>query len=266
METTRTGATTPRLSPALLERINAIDGCQGRWIVDNREIEGDYSFAFRSLNESIPGPLGIYCRVDSLNDAALYCASTHWKAKLLWQSQYLDDDFRWPGGYSAPSIYQSNARVFRDDFKRQLEAGADGDGPGLSLDVRYVDDDMLETLQALEQYPLISDDDHSALEMELQAEEWERWTARDWRRAVEKRLQELAPDDADAYWSEETLDAVADLEPKLETLFYACCEQSNSYWEEEEGYGFWIDIDRVAAAIDAADLRELTGLPLEAQP
>lgn len=260
MTTTKSGVrSTPRLSSALLERIDAIDGCQGQWLVDNRAIEGDYSFAFRAIGESIPGPDGRY---RGPVEAAQYCASTRWAAKLLWQSKYLDDDCSWPGGYDAPSIYRSNARVFRDDFSKELEAGADGDGPGLSLDIRYVTNDMLDCLQSLEQYPLISEDDHSELELELQQEAWESWAASDWRCEVEKRLNELAPDDASAYWADEVLEGIEDCDGKLEALFRACAEHSNTYWQEESDNGQWIDLERVAAAIDAADLRDLTGLQL----
>lgn len=250
----------PNLSPELQRRIDAIDGCSGRWIIDNRAIDGDYSFAFRSLGESFATSDARYVSTATAEDAARLCASFHWRGPvLLWQSTYLDDDCSWPGGYSAPSIFRSNARVFRDDHRKALAAGADGDGPGLSLDVRYVTDDMLEALQSLESYPLLSEDDHSELELELQNEAWDSWAARDWSRAVSKALQQYAPDEADQYWAEERIDDVS--ADKLTELFHTCAEDSNTYWQEEQG-DQWIDLDRVAAAIDINDLRDLTGLPL----
>jgi len=42
---------TRKLSPELLRRIDSLSGCQGRWIVDCRALEGDYSYALRSLSE-----------------------------------------------------------------------------------------------------------------------------------------------------------------------------------------------------------------------
>lgn len=250
----------PNLSPELIRRIDAIDGCSGRWIIDNRAIDGDYSFALRSLGESFATSDARYVNTATAEDAARLCASFHWRGPvLLWQSTYLDDDFSWPGNYAPPSIYRSNARVFRDEHRAALEAGADGDGPGLSLDVRYVTDDMLEALQSLESYPLLSEDDHSELELELQNEAWDDWAARDWAEAVSKALQQYAPADADPYWAEERLEDVS--ADKLRELFYACADSSNTYWQEEQG-DQWIDLDRVAAAIDIDDLRDLTGLPL----
>lgn len=250
----------PNLSPELQRRIDAIDGCSGRWIIDNRAIEGNYSFALRSLGESFATSDARYVSTATAAAAAELCASFRWRGPLLlWQSTYLDDDCSWYGGYNAPSIYRSNARVFRDDHRAALEAGADGDGPGLSLDVRYVTDEMLDALQSLESYPLLSEDDHSELELELQSEAWDSWVASDWSRAVAKALDQYAPEEADQYWAEERLENVS--ADKLWELFHACADQSNTYWQEEQG-DQWIDLDRVAAAIDVDDLRDLTGLPL----
>ena len=263
---------TRNLSPELLRRIDAIDGCSGRWIVDTRAIEGNYSYALHDFLENWPNVDGTYYSKADANEttgyecstpesAAAYCASTGWKAKLLWCSTWLNDDCSWPGGYDAPSIYRSNARVFRDEFSKELAAGADGDADGQSLDIRYVTDEILETLAALESYPLISEDDHSQLEMELQEEAWQDWAKSDWRDAVEKALKEYTPETANDYWADETLDAVPDLDAKLAELFLACQEQTNEYWDEA-GTSQYVDIDAVAKAIDRGDLAELTGLPL----
>ena len=261
-----------KLSPELLRRIDAINGCNGRWIVDTRAIEGNYSFALRDLKDNWPTTDGTYYGEADANEtngfrcgtpesAAAYCASTGWQAKLLWCSTYLNDDCSWPGGYDAPSTYRSNARVFRDEFSKELAAGADGDADGLSLDIRYVTDEILETLAALESYPLISEDDHSSLQFDLQEEAWENWAQSDWRNAVEKALKEYTPETADDYWADETLDAVPDLDAKLAELFRACQEETGEYWFED-GTSQYVRINAVAKAIDRSDLAELTGLPL----
>jgi hypothetical protein len=195
--------------------------------------------------------------------AAQYCSATRWQSRLLWISDWLDDDARWPGGYDAPSVIRSNARVFREDFAKELER-ADGDADGLALDVRFITAEMLETLAALESYPLISEDDHSALELELQQEAWESWAAADWRRELERLLQELAPDGADAYWGAEMLEPVPD--DKLQELFISCADLAGVYWEEQccgsTSEGYWLDVAKVAKGVDLADLAGLTGLAL----
>lgn len=271
-----------KLSPALLSRIDRLSGCRGRWIVDCREIEGNYSYALRDLQESclyssLLVPVGDDARCWALyrletlglergntptpEDAALYCAHTGWKSRLLFVSEFLAEDCSWPGGYSPSAVYRSNARVFRDKFRRELEEGADGDGPDIALDVRFVTDDMLETLEALEDYPLIAEDDHSELEMELQEEAWDNWAASDWRRLVCSALDDALPEDCERD-ADEILDAIPDADDKLRELFHACAESSNTYWQEESDGDQWIDLERVAGALDLADLRDLTGLQL----
>lgn len=271
---------TRKLSPALLARIDRLSGCQGRWIVDCREIEGDRSYALRNLQESclyssLLVPVGddhrcwaLY-RLETLGlergnnptpeDAALYCAHTGWQARLLFCSDWLDDDSRWPGGYDAPSIICSNARVFREDFARELER-ADGDADGIALDVRYVTAEMLETIQALESYPLISEEDHSAIELELQQAAWEEPVRREFRERVGEALQEFAPEGADAYWGEERACELDDA--ALLWLFEECGPE----WEEQVSglcsSGYWCDLDRLAERLSASLLAEATGLPL----
>jgi len=273
---------TRKLSPELLRRIDSLSGCQGRWIVDCRELEGDYSYALRSLSEPWPywqtdeltGKAERYWhatadgsernphKLGSLEDAALYCAHTGWKSRLLFVADRLNDDCSWPGGYSAPSIYRSNARVFRDQFSKELEAGADGDADGVALDVRFVSDEMLEIIEGLEDYCLLDEDDHSQLEMELQDEAWESWAASDWRQlvcaAIDAVLPEGFPFDGD--------DLISRLggreDEKLRPLFEQCCDSAGEYWREG-GTDQWVDLDRVAEKLTLEDLRDLTGLPLE---
>lgn len=270
-----------KLSPELLRRIDSLSGCQGRWIVDCRELEGNYSYALRDLQESclyssLLVPVGDDARCWALyrletlglergnnptpEDAALYCAHTGWKSRLLFVADHLNDECSWPGGYSAPSIYRSNARVFRDQFSKELEAGADGDADGVALDVRFVSDEMLETIESLENYCVLDEDDHSALELELQQEAWDLWAASDWRQLVCKAIDAVLPEDATTD-GDEILAAMPDEDSKLAELFHNCCEWTNTYWFED-GTDQWIDLDRVAQALGIEELRDFTGLQL----
>jgi hypothetical protein len=272
---------TRKLSPELLRRIDSLSGCQGRWIVDCRELEGNYSYALRDLQESclyssLLVPVGddhrcwaLY-RLETLGlergntptpeDAALYCAHTGWKSRLLFVADRLNDDCSWPGGYDAPSIYRSNARVFRDQFSKELEAGADGDADGVALDVRFVSDEMLEAVNSLENYFILDEDDHSALELELQQEAWDLWAASDWRQLVCKAIDAVLPEDATTD-GDEILAAMPDGDSKLAELFHNCCEWTNTYWFED-GTDQWVDLDRVAEALDLHTVRDFTGLQL----
>ena len=257
------------LSPALLSRINRLSGCNGRWIVDCRELEGSCSYALRSLSEQWPyessdpisGTLSRYWhsldevpnlfKLSSPEDAAQYCAATRWRAKLLFSPALLDADCSWPGGYEASSLHRSNNRTFQDVFSKELLL-ADGDADGLSLDIRFITEEMLSEIESLESYPLLSEDDHSSLELELQEEAWADWAERDFSRALEQRLSSVLEND------ERAEEIIENLSPaSLYSLFSALSESASIYWQEESGYGQWIDCERVAAELSEEELSSL---------
>ena len=243
------------LSPALLSRIDRLSGCDGRWIVDCRSIEGHYSYALRSLSDYWPFDHadGSGCRywhsldglpnrfkLGSPEDAAQYCAATRWEARLLFSPALLDADYAWPGGYSASSLHRSNNRTFQDLFSEEL-LNADGDADGLALDVRFLTDEMIETIESLENYPLLSEDDHSELSMEDQSEAWSDWAERDFSQALSSRLSSLMGEDL----AEQTIESLS--EEALFSLFGELREEANEYWQEESSHGWWIDTEAIAS-------------------
>jgi hypothetical protein len=252
------------LSPALLSRIDRLSGCNGRWIVDCRKLEGSYSYALRSLSEqwpyeqedghrywhSLDGVPNFY-KLSSPEDAAQYCAATRWRAKLLFSPALLDADCEWPGGYEASSLHRSNNRTFQNVFSKELLL-ADGDADGLSLDIRFITEEMLSDVESLENYPLLSESDHSSLELELQGEAWADWAERDFSRALEQRLSSVLEND------ERAEEIVESLSPgSLYSLFSALSESASIYWQEESCYGQWIDCERVAAELSEEELSSL---------
>lgn len=243
----------------LTDRINRLSACAGQWILDLRDSSNrGYDLHYLSQGLTRAG----YGTIKDPETALQFCADQHWReARLLFCCDQLNDDCSWPGGYDAPSIYRSNARVFRDEYSSELEL-ADGDADGISLDIRFITDEMLETIEALQQYPLIDEDDHSELELELQGEAWENWAERDWHGYVTTALAEFAPvscDDPDG-WAEDAMER-AD-RSSLFDLFCACCEQTGTYWSEESDGAQWINLERAAEGIGRHDLEVLTGLPL----
>lgn len=255
-------STVDRFPPEMLslaERIERLSGCQGQWILDLRNPEDPRGYDAHYLGSGIYR--AGYGKIKKPQTALKFCADHHWRgARLLFCADKLNADCSWPGGYDAPSIYRSNNRVFSDEFRKELSL-ADGDYDGLSLDVRFITLEMIETIESLEDYPLISDDDHSELELELQEEAWELWVASDWRRIVETKLNENLEGSSLEDCADDILDKVENLDCRLYGLFEACREMSNNYWEEELG-SQWINLDSVASCLDLADLRDLTGLPL----
>jgi hypothetical protein len=249
--------------------MDRLSGCNGRWIVDCRELEGSYSYALRSLSEQWPyessdpisGTLSRYWhsldgvpnlfKLSSPEDAAQYCAATRWRAKLLFSPALLDADCSWPGGYEASSLHRSNSRTFKEQFSKELLL-ADGDADGLSLDIRFITEEMLSEIESLESYPLLSEDDHSSLELELQEEAWVDWAERDFSRALEQRLSSVLENDELA---EQTVESLSP--DSLYSLFSALSESASIYWQEESCYGQWIDCERVAAELSEEELSSL---------
>ena len=252
----------------LVQRLERLDSCAGRWILDLRDADAR-GYDLHHLPGYVYG-LGQLTPTQALE----HCRATRWSnARLLFSPHYLDDNCSWPGGYDAPSHVRSNARVFRADFAQALEL-ADGDADGIALDLRYITPEMLETVESLESYPVLDDGDHSELELDDQAQAWDCWVASDWRDAIRDRLAEYCPAPvlaANAYgpstakfWADDRLDEIPDdrLAPQLLELFRACAEQTGEYWQEEAGGSWWINVDRVAAGVDRLDLVDLTGLAL----
>lgn len=255
-------STIDRLPPEMIplaQRIERLSGCQGQWVLDLRNSEDPRGYDAHYLSSGIYR--AGYGKIKDPKTALKFCADHHWRgARLLFCADKLNADCSWPGGYDAPSIYRSNNRVFSDEFRKELSL-ADGDFDGLSLDVRFLTLEMIEQIETLEDYPLLSEDDHSELELELQEEAWELWVASDWRRIIEAKLNENLEGSSLEDCADEILDKVEDLNCRLYGLFEACREMSNNYWEEELG-SQWINLDSVASCLDLADLRDLTGLPL----
>ena len=259
-------------SPVLVERCERLDGLQGRWIIELTSEAGaalvpyGRSGDIRQLGETIQcSDGGAYCRPTTYLEALEVCTNHHWRGlRLLFQPDRLDGRTSWPGGYDAQACLASNQRVWEEQYGSHA-AHTDCDGMP-ALDPRFIGDDtgeeMVESLESLEDYPVLDEDDMSALELERQAEAWESWAAADWRKEVEKQLQALAPEQADQYWAEECLDQVEGLASKLEELFYACADQANEYWQEESDGSWWIRCESIAESIDLEDLKTLTGLAL----
>ena len=53
------------------------------------------------------------------------------------------------------------------------EIGYGWNGCGVAVDIRFITDEMIESIQAVESYPLLSEDDHSQLEWEAVSNHWE---------------------------------------------------------------------------------------------
>lgn len=148
---------------------------------------------------------------------------------------------------SSGSVEVSNHRVFLEQFKDSPNVYDVYGGYGtfaVAIRLDSITDEMVEVLNALEDYPVLDDDDHSKVEMESENDSWESCYRSDFTRELSKRFPTL----------EETIDNLST--EQVDTLFYALCDRTNTYWEHESGNNAYIDLDRVVAGATEQDITE----------
>jgi len=86
------------------------------------------------------------------------------------------------GPYGSDSVREANARALKEEYGSLVSEGRTGYGVNLDVMIRTDHDvlvSLVETLNALDSYPLISDDVHSELECERHEENWNDFLQRD---------------------------------------------------------------------------------------
>lgn len=139
-------------SPELFRRIDALNDCQGHWLL---------------IQDGNPEPDCSYHWHQSPDAHLVECLAQRWRGLSLgFVPSYC--------GYSDYSntglVGLANYRVLTDPGSTPdpqgciLDLNYGWNGKGVCLDILRITDDIIETIQALESYPLISDDEHSYLE------------------------------------------------------------------------------------------------------
>jgi len=187
---------------------------------------------------------------------ALICERRLWQSvSILWLSNHCLS-----GDYCGAPHTASNARVLLEEFSGpELRSCSGGYGAqSVAIDPRYLSEALLENLQSLENYPVLDEDNCSALELELQQEAWESWAQRDFGRALEKKLTSALEDEDMA---EETMESLSP--DSLHALFYALADKGSIYWESQSSLDQWIDCERVADELSEEELLSLVSLSPE---
>jgi hypothetical protein len=111
------------------------------------------------------------------------------------------------------------------------EVYGDYNSHDLAFSIDLTDEDILEALEALEDYPCVDDEELGQLEIDGQDESWGNWAKHDFIRELEKFF-EIEFDHTD--------------DDEIYMLFQEGCDKSNTYWQEEGGYANWtIDLERI---------------------
>jgi len=189
---------------------------------------------------------------------SLICERRLWQSvSLLWLS-----DHCLSGDYCGAPHTASNARVLLKEFSgpELREAIGDYGSQSVAVDPRYLSEDLLENLQSLESYPVLDEDDCSALKLEYQGQAWENWAEGDFSKALESRLSELLENDELA---ELAMDKISS--DSLYSLFHALADRGSVYWESQSSPDQWIDCEKVAEELSEEELSSLAA-PLPGSP
>lgn len=99
---------------------------------------------------------------------------------------------------------------------------------GIAIRADSTDEELIEILGALDDYPILDEDLEGELEIEAQNEAWEDWGRADLRRA----LEDLWGVDTEGWISDQQLDAMA----------FEIMDKQGIYWERE-GHGGTVTLD-----------------------
>jgi hypothetical protein len=150
----KTAQQAPKIAPILAERIDRLAGCQGRWLlIRDGEPEADCSHQWhQGPEEHLATCLAERWRGISLGFVSSYCGF----------SDYSTTGLVGLANYNVLIDPQTTP----DPHCGILEIGYGWNGRGIVLDVLRVSEDVLESVESLESYPLLSEEEHSNLEMQ----------------------------------------------------------------------------------------------------
>ena len=146
------------------------------------------------------------------------------------------------GDYGGNLVNKSNYEVLEAEAQRLSDDELGGDDTwwqsfygghgsyGIAFHVDRTPDEILEMLNALEDYSILDEQKHSELEVQSQDEAWESTVKDEYRTALAEKFggtAEGVPDE------------------KLYEHFREAAEASNTYWSNEEGDTSYIDVERV---------------------
>jgi hypothetical protein len=259
-------------SSLLLDRVKALSELSGDWFfyeprerllnsgsgsplewqsVSPNEADSLSMGELDSYSSSLCASLGSSVTKLSPEEAILLlCERKLWRqCSLLWLSNHCTS-----GDYCGAPHTLSNCRVLLEEFggsPQCREAYGSHGSSSVAIDPRYLSNELLESLQSLESYPVLDESDCSELELELQCEAWESWAEREFQRALESRLSSLCGDET-AEEITESLDS-----DQLFSLFESLREEANEYWESQSSPDQWIDVERVTEKVSSSLLLSL---------
>lgn len=139
-------------------------------------------------------------------------------------------------------VQRSNYRVFIKEFGKvdgvvSLSGGHGTTAIAIRVDLLDTHEEIKDTIEGLDNYALIDEEDHSELEHEAIEAAWKDWGRNDF---VGELLKELGDK-----FNERSLKNIIrhkiffksakEMTYPFDVLFYSCAERANEYWEDEGG-------------------------------
>lgn len=153
--------------------------------------------------------------------------------------------------YSGSTVERANFRAFLETFRAtdgvvELSGGHGTYAVAIRADIGAPE--MLEALEALENYPVVDDDALAELELERDAEAWDSWARDDFKRELARRFGADVDDVDDA-------DILALFQRALST-------HSGDGWHDDGAERF-VDVDAIARECALADVQALPRVKFE---
>ena len=175
--------------------------------------------------------------------------------KRLWGEVTLlfVSDFTGSSDYSGGLPYLSNCEVLLEEYDspecRELIGGHGS--KSVVIDPRYVSEELMETLESLENYPVIDEEHWSELSEKLKGEAFESWVESDLRRYIGEALVEALLEGGvrEREEAEEEAEEIAENASKdilWEILSEA--DSDGSLWEEEYN-SMYCNLDRIDSSL-----------------
>lgn len=216
-----------------------------------------------------------YKPITDLGSAINECVASGWSKVILFKPNHC-----YTGDYTdSGTVGKANFKWFAEQLDSKLckaihiETSAYS-YQGIYIDIRFADEDMINTINGLAGYCLIDEDLHSEVETDMQNEAWESDYKEDWRKAIKNKLEPLLSDalekgvkifDYDIVAAEK-VEAAIMLERFSATNLYLCdiiadqiadkisddilystfrdaCDKANEYWECSNE-GAYINLDK----------------------
>ena len=175
--------------------------------------------------------------------------------------------------YSGSIVDRSNYKALLDmieaqeaHFDQPMEQGKDyleytgGHGTfALAIRVDAMEEELVEAIMSLSDYPLLDESLHSEMEHEAQEESWRDWACGDFKSELEKQVwckleADMPVDDWGDYWAQVDWVKDGDWRDTLDDSTvgrwaYDAMELANVYWMNEQGDSMHLDVEEMAKAI-----------------